>query len=394
MSTAPPSYDAANAQLTSLEASGLTPQAKAMAQQAAVQALSAPQTTADVLDEIKGLSATAVRIDQDFHKVYIELGKVDNAGFNFPRKLAPEWKVLKDRWTKLLWNSRNTASKTVAELKDWHEVIVPAVLELLNDTGPFAALSLAEAREEIRIFRQRAPPFKDIVDPTKPGGHSQEFTELQRDIEAFKESFDNFTKAQQAQVEAQIAGVKNQINSMNAEISKCDEMARRMGLLLGITLFATGVGAIASLVALGPLGPLVAFKILIVGAVAAIAEKIALINYQKRAQQLRSQVAAKNAELRQLEDKLALLKKCEAMLEAQKATMGDIASRIGRFSVIWAVMQSDAAEVEALMERLDEPSGRLVLRNRINAIQATYAPLREGLKLYATQIDNSGVAKS
>ncbi|MCV2423688.1 hypothetical protein LNV47_24200 [Paucibacter sp. DJ4R-1] len=282
----------------------------------------------------------------------------------------------------------------MAELKDWHEVIVPAVLELLNDTGPFAALSLAEAREEIRIFRQRAPPFKDIVDPTKPGGHSQEFTELQRDIEAFKESFDNFTKAQQAQVEAQIAGVKNQINSMNAEISKCDEMARRMGLLLGITLFATGVGAIASLVALGPLGPLVAFKILIVGAVAAIAEKIALINYQKRAQQLRSQVAAKNAELRQLEDKLALLKKCEAMLEAQKATMGDIASRIGRFSVIWAVMQSDAAEVEALMERLDEPSGRLVLRNRINAIQATYAPLREGLKLYATQIDNSGVAKS
>lgn len=37
----------------------------------------------------------------------------------------------------------------------------------------------------------------------------------------------------------------------------------KLGVALGITLFATGVGAIASLVALGPLGPLVAIKVLV-----------------------------------------------------------------------------------------------------------------------------------
>lgn len=81
-------------------------------------------------------------------------------------------------------------------------------------------------------------------------------------------------------------------------------MARQMGVLLGITLFATGVGALASLVALGPLGPFVALKILVciqisthtgqanwrpkvVGAIAAIGEKMALINYTNRSKRKR-----------------------------------------------------------------------------------------------------------
>ncbi|KAG8790966.1 hypothetical protein FRC12_010496 [Ceratobasidium sp. 428] len=391
MSTAPPSYNAAQADLDALTQAGISPEAKAAAQDAVAKAAANPTTVKELMDEIRGLSTSCILMDRDFTSVYNALLQVDNSGFNFREKLAPQWKTLKDRWTKLLWDSRNTATRTKVYLLEFDQVILPMIEDSLNDPGDL--FKWDDAKAELSAYLKRPNPFRDMVNAGEPSAHSQAFTDLAQDLENFKKKFDGFTAEKQKEIGAQIASVKSQINSITIEIKQCDAMVHKLSILLGITIFATGVGAIASLVALGPLGPLVAIKILIIGAMAAIAEKIALINYANRSRQLQGQLRAKEAELRGLQDKLDQLKKIQALLEAQKSTISDIVSRVDRFAVIWSAINRDCVELLAIMESMDNPATQGGLRRRVNLLRNVYNPLMTGLDIYATQISTSGVTK-
>ncbi|KAG9115763.1 hypothetical protein FRC07_007515 [Ceratobasidium sp. 392] len=392
MSTAPPSYDAAQAQLNDLAKQGVSPEAKLAAQAAMTQAASDPATVRELMDEIRGLSTSCIQMDKDFSSVYNALLQVDNSGFNFREKLAPQWKVLKDRWIKLLWDSRNTATRTKVYLLEFDQVILPMIEDSLNDPGDL--FKWYDAKAELTAYLKRPNPFRDMVNAGEPASHSQAFSDLAQDLLNFKTKFDGFTAEKQKEVQAQIASVQSQISSITLEIKQCDAMVHKLSILLGITLFATGVGAIASLVALGPLGPCVAIKILIVGAIAAIGEKIALINYANRSKQLQGQLRAKEAELRTLQDKLDQLKKIQALLEAQKSTINDIVARMDRFAVIWSAVNHDCVELLALMDSMENPASQGGLRRRVNLLKAVYNPLMTGLDIYATQISTSGVPKA
>ncbi|QRW21017.1 hypothetical protein RhiXN_06006 [Rhizoctonia solani] len=378
-------------QLAALESAGLSPAEKSKAQAAVIEELKKKTTTAELLDEIKQLSAFSIAIDKDFDKVYRAFGEVDNSGFNFPRKLQPEWKVIKDRWTKLLWDSRSTATKIQVQLDDFHDVIVPKIRAFLAAGHPpaFAPFYFVPLRDELRAFRERDPVKEAKVDAQ---GNSTAFLELQRDLEHFKTTFNDFTKAERAKLEAQISSVKGQINSLIIEIRKCDDTIRRLGILLGVTIVGTAIAAGFSLFAFGILGPFIAVKVLIVGAIAVIAEKVALINTIRRKNDLQAQLRAKEAELRGLEAKLELLKKIEALLEAQRSSISDIAYRIASFTHIWSVMANDALYFETALANLSEGSADDV-QTRLNAISAVYLPLKQGLTSYAIQVDNSGIPK-
>ncbi|QRV80669.1 hypothetical protein RhiJN_08684 [Ceratobasidium sp. AG-Ba] len=401
-----PTYESAQSDLDALSKAGVTPEAKVAALDAMSAAAANPQTVRELMDEIRVLSTTTIQMDRDFTTVYNALLQVDNSGFNFPEKLAPQWK----RWTKLLWDSRNTATRTKVYLLEFDQVIMPMIEESLNDPGDY--FKWDDAKAELNAYLQRPNPFRDMVNAGEPSAHSQAFTNLAQDIDRFKTKFDGFTAKAQQEVQAQIASVKAQMENMRIEIQRCDDMVRKLSILLGITLFATGVGAIASLVALGPLGPCVAIKILIVGALAAIAEKVALINYANRSRQLQVDLRAKEAELRALQDKLDQLKKIQALLEAQKSTISDIVARMDRFAVIWSAINHDCVELLALMESMKDPASRGAsqiffcfdftltnsvaqqgLRRRVNLLKNVYNPLMTGLDIYATQITTSGVAK-
>ncbi|KAG9085681.1 hypothetical protein FRC06_003498 [Ceratobasidium sp. 370] len=382
--TAPPSYDDTMAQLDRLQTQGLSPEAKTRAQVAVAEALEDRPMIEEYLEEIRILTRTTIQIDQDFQKVYTALGTVDNSGFNFPVKLQPQWKVFKDEWVNLLWDSRNTATRSRTHLLDFQQVILPMLEQAIASNDFF---QLEDAKRELELFVQRPNPFAESE------SHKRGFKELAEKLNDFKTTFDDFTKKQQQTLEAQIVTLKNQINSITLEIQKCDQMAAKLGALLGMTLFATGVGAIAALVALGPLGPCVAIKVLIVGALAAIGEMIALKNYQNRSRELTNQRMAKEAELKALEDKLALLKKIQALLEAQKSTIGDIASRLNRFADIWTAIQFDAQTLLEQMQLTSESASVGALQIRVEVLKRTYNPLVQGLRLYATGIDNSGIPR-
>ncbi|QRV95238.1 hypothetical protein RhiJN_23256 [Ceratobasidium sp. AG-Ba] len=402
-----PTYESARSDLDALSKAGVTPEAKAAAQDAMSAAAADPQTVKELMDEIRGLSTSTIQMDKDFTSVYNALLQVDNSGFNFPEKLAPQWKVFKDRWTKLLWDSRNTATRTKIYLLEFDQVILPMIQDSLDD--PTDYFKWDDAKAELNAYLERPNPFRDMVNAGEPSAHSQAFSDLAQDLDQFKTKFDGFTAKAQQEVEAQIANVKAQMENMRIEIQRCDDMVRKLSILLGITLFATGVGAIASLVALGPLGPCVAIKILIVGALAAIAEKVALINYANRSRQLQVDLRAKEAELRALQDKLDQLKKIQALLEAQKSTISDIVARMDRFAVIWSAINHDCVELLALMDSMKDPASRAAsqmcycfdltlannvlqqgLRRRVNLLKNVYNPLMTGLDIYATQISSSG----
>ncbi|CAE6434823.1 unnamed protein product [Rhizoctonia solani] len=380
-------------QLAALENQGLSPAEKSKAQAAVIDQLKQKTTTSELLDEIRQLSAFSIAIDKDFDKVYRAFGEVDNAGFNFPRKLQPEWKVLKDKWTRLLWNSRTTASRLEVQLDDFHQVILKKVDEFIaaNYTGLQAGIRLSQLRNELSSFQGRSPLKDDTIKEGEE--HSSAFLELKRDLEAFKTTFDDFTKGPRAEIEAQIATVKGQINSITMEIHKCDDTIRRLGILLGVTIVGTAIAAGFSLFAFGILGPFVAVKILIAGAIAVIAEKVALINTIKRKQDLQNQLRAKENELRTLEGKLEMLKKIEALLQAQRSCIGDIAARLASFAHIWSVMVNDAKKIDELLTNLSDSTTRDTLIQRLDLMRATYNPLKQGLALYATQVDSSGIPK-
>ncbi|ELU37042.1 hypothetical protein AG1IA_08928 [Rhizoctonia solani AG-1 IA] len=411
-------------QLAALESAGLSPAEKSKAQAAVIEELKKKTTTAELLDEIKQLSAFSIAIDKDFDKVYRAFGEVDNSGFNFPRKLQPEWK----RWTKLLWDSRSTATKIQVQLDgqyflhtgaiisptimfalDFHDVIVPKIRAFLAAGHPpaFAPFYFVPLRDELR----RDPVKEAKVDAQ---GNSTAFLELQRDLEHFKTTFNDFTKAERAKLEAQISSVKGQINSLIIEIRNMLTLERladqetwdpprsyhcwnsHCGRLQPFRLWDIGPvhcrQSAGTCFVLGHGVQCVIFEAQIVGAIAVIAEKVALINTIRRKNDLQAQLRAKEAELRGLEAKLELLKKIEALLEAQRSSISDIAYRIASFTHIWSVMANDALYFETALANLSEGSADDV-QTRLNAISAVYLPLKQGLTSYAIQVDNSGIPK-
>ncbi|KAG8725813.1 hypothetical protein FRC11_001426, partial [Ceratobasidium sp. 423] len=315
MTTAPPpNYADLNNEVTDIE-NTITPAQKALVQSEVAKQFRAGSTTEALMDEIRELSRTTLGIDADFYKVKMALNKVDNSGFNFPRKLEPEWDNLRRKWQTLLWDSRETATRMAVRLETFQDKLERADGFLTISPGDDPLVGMIEAKELLLDFASRNPVLTNLQ---KEGqDHSDLFNDLASELNIFKTTFDDFTKAEQARIEQQIVNLKQRINSLTVEIRKCDDAIARLSRALGLTIFGTVVGAGISLFAFGILGPLVAIKVLIVGTLIAIGQKQALANYQRQAEALRAELRQREAELKGLEDKLALLKQLEALLEAQ-----------------------------------------------------------------------------
>ena len=96
MSTVPPSYDAAMAQLKQLQDKGVSDAVKEKAQAAIADELAKPETAKNLLEEVKKLGDSAIKIDQAFERVKNDLGKVDQNNYKDKNgkpiaKLQPTW---------------------------------------------------------------------------------------------------------------------------------------------------------------------------------------------------------------------------------------------------------------------------------------------------------------
>ena len=96
MTTAPPTYEQAQAQLNELLDKGVSDAIKEKAQAAIAEELAKPEMAENLLDEVKKLADSAIKIDQAFSRVKVDLGTVDQNNFKdkdgkpLP-KLQPTW---------------------------------------------------------------------------------------------------------------------------------------------------------------------------------------------------------------------------------------------------------------------------------------------------------------
>lgn len=93
--TAPPSYDAAMADIEKVK-SKLTPDSQKKAEDAMAAEFAKPETNKKLLEEVKALGDAAIKVDQTFSKVSNELKDVDDNNYKDKNgkpvpKLKPQW---------------------------------------------------------------------------------------------------------------------------------------------------------------------------------------------------------------------------------------------------------------------------------------------------------------
>lgn len=394
----PPTYEEALAQLTQLQSKPLPPSVQAVAQQAMAEKMADPQTATDLLTEVQGLSDSVIKIDAAFERVKQDLGKVDDNNYLDKNgqpipKLQPTWIGYQQRFIMLLWDSRATATGTEAYVRDFLEIIIPEVEAVTNDD------QYKDAVADLKEFINRTDPYGGKLNSgeTSANGQkfSQAFTDLRRDISAFRDSFDTFAADQKAKLSDQINYLRGEIERLNAEIAKCQTIVAAMGIALGVTVFATAAGAVAALAACGPLGPVVAIGVVIFGAAAAIAELSTLIAYIVKANEYRSERDDDQRQLDDLQQQLATLEQLQTLLKSQDADINDICGRLDQFAAIWAQVAHDAgliaSELQAAVNAADGGGTKTAFKARLELIKTSYSALADGLSEYATQIDKSGV---
>ena len=96
MAIQPPTYKQAQAQLNQFLANGVPDTVKEKAQAAMADELSKLETAQSLLDEVRALGDSAIKIDQAFERVKIDLGAVDQNNYkdksgNPIPKLQPTW---------------------------------------------------------------------------------------------------------------------------------------------------------------------------------------------------------------------------------------------------------------------------------------------------------------
>jgi len=393
------SYDEAMKQLGELQSTPLPEEVKRTAQAAMAEEAAKPETMDKLMQEVQDLSDSLIKIDQAFERVRVQLGTVDNNNYkdengNPVPKFQPRWVGYQQRFTALLWDSRSTATATEAYVKDFIEVIIPEVEEVTTD-------SYDDVVADLKEFINRKDPFgnklnsNETVDQAQK--HSQAFTDLRRDIEEFKGTFDDFAKFHEGELNTEILRLEGEITRLDAEIQKCQTIVMAMGIALGVTVFVAAAGAVASLAALGPIGPFVAIGVLIVGAIAAIGELSTLIAFIVKGNEYKAERDEDQRKLDDLKKQLALLQSLKTTLESQKTDIDDICGRIDRIAAIWALVAHDAKLIseglKAAVDGADGGGSKTAFKRRVELVKASYTSLGAALALYATKVDQSGIPK-
>ncbi|KAG8722158.1 hypothetical protein FRC08_006272 [Ceratobasidium sp. 394] len=262
----------------------------------------------DFVEEIRKLGQDAIEIDRSFHEVSTRLKKVDDARFDKP-KLQPKWQTLQKKYTKILWGSRDTATKVESHLDHLNLIVVPMIEDAISDPKDDEKFNLAIS--ELAGLTGERNPSSQIADGRAFSTHSQDFIDLRRKVEAFVEEFD-ITKAE-VSLAREIDTIKGEISLLKKKILNCDLVL--LAIIAAIGTFAAVTGL---LTCLGTLGP--AFVI------------TALAGWKEK----RDKAIATRKDF---ENQVQLLKDAKASLNEHKSTMVE---RLDKLAQVWSTISHEA----------------------------------------------------
>jgi len=408
--TAPPSYDAAMADIQKLK-SKVTADSQKKAEDAMAAEFAKPETSKKLLEEVKALGDAALKVDQSFVKVSNQLADVDKNEYKDKNgkpipKLKPQWDGFHKTYIHILWGSRDIATDTAAYIKDFYTSYLPAIDEAIE------LMSTQTSAERVQTIKDLQPDFDEFLKKQNPATaqstrpppagtdplsvsqvQSQDFLDLKNNIEAFKSTFGTFADDTSAELKQKLQTVESKITRLNLEIAGYQTVIKGLAIAMGATALVAGAGALGALFAFGPLGPAVALGVLIVGALAVVAELAALIVFLKKRDDAEDELTKAKDDKANIEKQLATLVALKSKLEAQTTDINYITGRLDQFANIWSLVASDAKECNAYLQNASEAKGYVFLKSRTALLKRSYASLYTGLKEYATTVSNSGATK-
>jgi len=365
-------------QLKKLEHDGMTPEVKAKVY--TVMANKAVASQQDIRAEVKKLADSAVATDKTFENIRRQLALVDQTEykdkFGQPiAKLQPTWVKYQKRYTDLLWQSRDAATKTEAYLRDLTRVVIPLILQ--PDS------TYEDNLKDLRAFINRPNPMDSK-------SHADDFSKLQADVGVFTEKFSSFAADERAQLGAQITALKESIASLQKELVQCDKLVMQMGIALGVTAGAATIGVILAVTCLGPAAPAAVVAILVAGIGAAIGELSQLIVALTQKARVEGDIAEKQREIDEANKQLEILSQLMSKLQRCSEEASEMFGRLDSFTSIWSMVAQDA-ELIAKSDLAHVHTDKTV-QSRIKLISASYSGLAEALAYYATAIDKADLA--
>ncbi|KAG5634741.1 hypothetical protein H0H81_000945, partial [Sphagnurus paluster] len=326
---APPTYAEAVEKLKTLK---LSPEEQISAQQKISDQAGTSQTNDDLLDAVKSLSVRIVKIDRAFETVRLALGEVDNANFKdangqLAPKLQPEWTVFQKEFTKLLWESRDTATRLEVYAKDFLNVIVPLMKKVKNKAD------YEKIRVDIEEFVKRKDKASARPDPREAYQQSQGFTDLRRRVENFGKQFDQFADAHIQSLQNEINGLMTAVQNLDTQIARYE---REIAELQRVIASRFNACTIIGLAVVALFCPLIAIGL------AARAER----------ERVKVELADKNA-------KLATAIRLRALLKLQISEVNDICENLDNLAYIWALIGHDAAAAAGDLEAAIDSKGSM-----------------------------------
>jgi len=377
-------YSGAQQEIQQLKKDGISASKLNAAYAAMTKQANDPSTSEKIVKEVQDLFDRAMAMSQSFEHIKIELGNVDAKEYKDKddqplEKLQPTWIGFQNRFTHLMWNSRDAATDSGAVLRDFVEALCPV---LKNPDVKFE-----EKKDALREFL--------LGSKTTARSQTQTFTTLHNDVEAFSAKCIAFADTRNAELTAKIKTLNDEISALIKEIEACDTTIIEMGVLLGGTAVG-GVVAGAVIVGalwttLGAAAPGVLIGLILTAAatmIGALAKLISTLNARSNAQ---DKYDTKQAEVKDLNKQLQDLVALKSNLMALDREIKQTHTRLDDFSDIRSMPYRDAQSILEYVTAVscwDETA-----LYRVQFAEAVYKAAIPAVKKYATRVSESSLPR-
>lgn len=353
------------------------------------------KTKRALAEQVKELRDVAIEIDQGFDTVALQLKEVDviaeKDGWEGHQSLYPGWVEIQTNFRTVLLESRKSALDLAFYIKRFSEKITGAMKR--------SNLTREQKQEILKDFQKTWP-----VSISKDGkvtqknqsdvawDYTQRFRGLVDQVNIYVINFQKLGAKQKKLWDNEVDELNTKISKIKRELEEIQSRIVKWSAILGVTVTVSAIGVGAALVCLGPIGPVVAAGIAIVGLIATGV----LAKQLKDALDARDdkQLELKQAEdkLKDTQDKLDRLKKVTGTLMNNTQLVQGIVGRIGKFEDIWKALAAQIQTVENhLKATIEDESDYLFELDIQDFVKECFDILWPALEEYAKLIEDSKI---
>jgi uncharacterized protein YhaN len=359
----------------------LTEETRDKAQEVLSKSLTTPDAQGALEKDINDFTLKAKHITKTFDEVQNQLAQTNSV-----LTLAPSWEVLKMDFRRLLWSSRDLATRIATSEEQFTDTIVPLLLEVVDKMGS-QDIPKAELQELIDSITE----YLQASDAVPKDCKSQEdaFNELKARVSDFMKQLVMLYEQNEARQHDELARLDEQAKELINRLRDVDSQIARVMQMIKDMVVPSGITSLLPTTWITGMIPA------IVSAGASEKELRELQAYRVELQRRLEDLMRRRKEL--LESQPNISGKLTSDIQHLIHDLDDIDGGLRTFEFVWSSLSSDCTRVLALLKS-EEPNESksldlvsFVRKLRNNA--SLYKALNDALTKYAVGITNSGIPK-